>query len=90
MVELEQLLSINFMQINREKQQRWELSPKALKGDVKMKHCITVNYARAHNAEIALSTSKRSPFPLPSFTVLLLFCPTALWHFLRVGTMTTG
>lgn len=63
-VELEQLLSINFMQINRETQQRWELSPKALKGDVKMKHCITVNYARAHNAEIALSTSKRSPFPL--------------------------
>lgn len=51
-----------------------------------MKHCITVNYARERNAEIALSTSKGapSPSPRPLGQLSYRFCPAALWHFLCV------
>lgn len=70
-------------------------------GRNKMKHCITVNYAqrklhyqrqkapRTMASQSGLSRTKPAPLPLYPSRISLGFGPAALWHFLRVETMTT-
>lgn len=58
-----------------------------------MKHCITVNYARERNAEIALSTSKGGTLPTLLTPLGQLGYRFALQRFgtsCASGTMTTG